>query len=198
MGLILPVVGYVSGRGFDSENPNTLYNIKARAFVSRARDSIEKFYKYVKAQEKSDESLGDMVMQRKYMGPNVVFEKDKDKREILSDVLTRCTIVTTHPRDVCRDDSKSRTLEEVAVFRDLIKSGTPVFIAPGLEVPGFSNSFKMEKIGLYETGVKIFEIIKAEKYKKMTESYSLNDFVMEVIDYTLDVRWRDAESAKRL
>ncbi|WP_044249730.1 hypothetical protein [Cereibacter azotoformans] len=195
MGLVMPVVAYVSGRGADAENPGTAYNIQKRAFLDRARDAIQRFYSHVADMEAASGSPGCVVMRRAYDGPDLVFETDRGTRPGLAGLLRLCTILATQPSDLCRD-REDRAIGEVTVFRDLVADMSPVFFVPGFEIEGYGDGFRKKNPDLHATGLSLMEIIWSKKYRKLKEERYF-DFVSEVMQYTMDIRWRSQESAKR-
>jgi hypothetical protein len=195
MGLVLPVVGYVSGKGVEAGDPSTPYNIQKKAFVATARRNLQEFYEHVEKTDRELEGPGYSVMRRRHSGPEIVFESDRDNRGELQALLGCCTLVATQPSDLCREGGESAEGER-SVFRDLVNSSTPVFLVPGFRVHGYANGFYKRSPELYATGEILMERLSGRKYLKLKPE-PLFDLVSSFMQYTLDIRWRDSESAKR-
>lgn len=195
MGLVMPLVAYISGRGANAEDPGTPYNIQKRAFLAGARDALQRFYDYVLEQEAGKGSPGQTVMRRNHEGPDVVFETDRGERPQLQGLLGRCTIVAAYPSDLCRD-REERTHNELLVFRDLVNDMSPVFLVPGFRPTGYANPFQKKAPGLYTAGLSLMKRVRSEAYRDYKPG-DLSDFVGDVMGYTIEIRSRSQESAKR-
>lgn len=195
MGLVMPLVAYISGRGANAEDPGTAYNIQKRAFLAGARDALQRFYEHVLEREAAEGSPGQTVMRRSHEGPDVVFETDRGERPQLQGLLRRCTIVAAYPSDLCRD-REERTHNELLVFRDLVSDMSPVFLVPGFRPEGFANPFQKKAPELHALGLSLMERIRSEAYRTYRPG-DLDDFICDVMGYTIDIRWRSQESAKR-
>ena len=195
MGLILPVVAYVVGRGTDAEYISTRYNTEKNAFLAKYRKNLERCLIEIEAIDLKQGRPGRIITRRDYNGPEIVFEKDRSKREALSGLIGKCTIIITEISDLCRISSK-RSATESEVYKGLAESLTPVVLASGFKCKGFSNDFDEVPSPLNNTGKEISRIING-RFQKMGEQ-PLMDIASTIANYTMDINARIKDSARRL
>ena len=195
MGLILPVVAYVVGRGPEAEYISTRYNTEKRAFLERYRNELERYLVEIEKTDLKSGGPAKIIMRREYKGPPVVFEEKRSNRQALSGLIGNCTIVITELSDLCRIASK-RSAAEGKVYKVLANSLTPVVLASGFKCDGFANDFDEIRSTLNETGKEISEIIHAGVKGVGEDGYI--DFACKLVTYTLDINARMRESAKRI
>lgn len=195
MGLVIPAVAYVCGRGVEAEHPQSRYNLAKSRFLADFRSDYELFCMHIREREVAEGCVGQTVMSRNYNGPETVVESDRNLRPVLRGLVEKCTILTTEFVDLCRLH-KTRSFPEQEVFKTLAGSMTPIFLVPGFRCDGFINDFS--EAGLfYAEALRLTDCIKRKAYMDMTDD-ALNNFVCEVSSYTFDVVSRARQSANRM
>ena len=195
MGLILPVVAYLAGRGTDAHYISTRYNTEKHAFLAKYREKLERCFIAIEDLDRKSGRPGQIITRRDYFGPAIVFEEDRSKREALQGLIKNCTIVITEMSDLCRARNK-RSAAESEVYKAFAESLTPVVLASGFKCKGFSNDFDEVPSPLNDAGREISKIINGN-FQGMGEE-PLLDIASKITNYTMDINARIKESTRRL